>query len=228
MQSILDWLEARWKTGKLLWDIGRAAVALMSFGIPAWAASASAWLDKWGPIAWVGAGFGGVLTLAISLWFLSKMRNNWISSSIKRQFYEGAERINPLETVFSHQRINIADLLPPLSLYIDNKTFINCDLVGPAQILLERSSMVNSGGEAVDAVLGRPGAFSANGIFFRNCVFRDCRFYRITFLIPEYDYRLFVTNNPNVGFITHVPLGQELLPTQITQEVTPATKAAAE
>ena len=171
-----------------------------------------------GPIAWVAAGFGGFLCLVTSLWILGKFRDNWITSSIKRRFYEGAVRINPLESVFSHVRINIADLLPPLALRVNDKTFINCDIVGPAQIYLDRSLMSNSGGESVDAVIGRPGANSMNGIIFVNCVFRDCRFYRVTFLVLESDYALFVANNPTVEFVTHVPTGQAPLPMPVVQQ----------
>lgn len=217
MQPLFDWIERRYKNGKLLWDLGQAGLAAMSIGIPAWAASASAWLNAWGPIAWVAAGFGGFLCFVVSLWILGKFRDNWISSTIKRRFYEGTTRINPLETVFSHVRISIEDLLPPLVLRVNDKTFINCDIVGPAQIYLERSTMTNSGGESIDAVIGRPGASSMNGIFFINCAFRDCRFYRVTFLILESDYDLFVKDNPNVGFITHVPTGQAPLPMPVTQ-----------
>jgi hypothetical protein len=77
--------------------------------------------------------------------------------------------------------------------------------------------MTGAGGESVDAVLGRVGGQAYNAIIFSNCVFRDCRFYRITFVVIENDYQNFIGNAVagHIPFITHVPTGQGPLPIQV-------------
>jgi len=210
--NFIDWLVERWRTGRVFWDMGKAMLWLLSFGVPAWAAAASQWLDQYGPIAWVGCGLLGLICAALIFFLVSLTRDKWISTSVKRRFYESGDRINPLETVFNRVRIRIEDLAPPFTPAIKDKTFIDCDILGPANICVMGGSMTGSGGEKVDGIVGRVGAGSHNSIFFHNCVFRNCRFYQITFIVPEPLYALFVANNAGIPFLTHIPSGQQNLP----------------
>lgn len=42
---------------------------MSSFGISAWAVAATEWLNEYGPVAWVSAGFAGAIVFLIG-WFL--------------------------------------------------------------------------------------------------------------------------------------------------------------
>lgn len=53
-------MHSEWKISLWYALFGTGGI-VSSFGISAWAAAASAWLDTYGPIAWVAAGFAGAL-----------------------------------------------------------------------------------------------------------------------------------------------------------------------
>lgn len=224
MRELGRWIGQRWESGRLLWDIAVAVVSAVGFGIPAWAAAASAWLNAWGPIAWIVAGLMG-LAIVLPLFLLASfvmtiVRHRWLMSSILRKFYEAAERVNPLQKVFSQHRIRIEDMFPPLTVRIFDKTFIECELIGPAVISIEGSAVFGGGGEAVDAVVGPTGQITRNSLFFDRCVFRDCRFYKVTFIVAETSYQQFCAQNPSIPFVSLLPpMEQQPLPLPATPAV---------
>lgn len=64
IQNIL--MHSEWKLS--LWQIVFGGSGVMgSFSLSAWAASATVWINQFGPIAWVGAGFTGALLFLLAL-----------------------------------------------------------------------------------------------------------------------------------------------------------------
>lgn len=95
------------------------------------------------------------------------------------------DRINPAQKTFANVRINIHDLLPPAWRIIDSKDFIECDIIGPANVLIEgKSSILNSGYATVDFVLIRQDRGIHNVIVFKDCTFQRCKFFNITIFAP--------------------------------------------
>jgi hypothetical protein len=119
LDSLLEKIESRWSLATLVWQ---TVGAVMSFGIPAWAAHATAWLNRFGPIAWVTCGFAGLLLFAAFLVLIAVFRERFIVASIRRRFYEKADGINPLEPTFRNQRIYLSDLISPIEPAVKNKT----------------------------------------------------------------------------------------------------------
>src|SRR5260221_8935453 len=116
-------------------DITKIALLLgwaMSFVVPAWATWAVEALRAWAPLSWVGAGFLGVLIAAIGYAIFARGRLWFINARITDEFYKTADRINPLDDTFRNRRISIADLISPIEPVIRGKTFIDCELIGPA------------------------------------------------------------------------------------------------
>jgi hypothetical protein len=181
ISRFLDRLEARWS----LWErLGIGTYLAASFGIPAWAAAVTNFLQQYSPISWVAAGFFGVLIAVLILYMLASVRDFLITSTIKRRFYESNDRINPLQSVFQDQRIQIADLMPPFGVEIEGKTFIRCELVGPANVVLMGGRMANCSGALVDAVCAPERIQILNAIAFKDCTIESCKLFRFTFIVP--------------------------------------------
>ena len=62
--------------------------------------------------------------------------------------------MNPLAPEFTRQRIRLADIAHPVTNRIRNKRFVDCDLLGPATIVLSST---------------RPSGFQMNGTGLGNC-----------------------------------------------------------
>lgn len=202
ISRFLDKLDSRWS----LWEkLGLGGYVAASFGIPAWATATTAMFQQYAPLSWVAAGFIGILITALISCLIMWFRGLQIRLSIERRFYEGGDRINPLDVVFQNRRILISDLLPPIGFDVTGKTFINCEIIGPANIVLSgHGSMSGCGGAMVDAVLARENALIQNGTQFLNCNFQNCNLFKITFIIPEGGYEKFLAGGMN-NWITPLP-----------------------
>jgi hypothetical protein len=117
-----------------LWQF--AAGAVVSSGIAGWASHATESLKLYQPLSWVAAALlGGLIwMLAYAAW--SRARLWVINGTINQNFYKSDDRINPMEITFREKRINIADLASPIEPFVKGKTFIDCELIGPANIAL--------------------------------------------------------------------------------------------
>ncbi|MFT3673614.1 hypothetical protein [Aestuariivirga sp.] len=179
---------------------------IASFGVPAWFASATEWLGKYGPIAWVSAGFIGVLVFSMVWLVVAVARKIWINSTVHKKFYDSADRVNPMETYFSRKRIKLEDLLPPGSGFVEGKTFEDCELIGPLNVLSIDSFLESNRFESVDHIAISPSANVLNARVFHKCHFRRCKFFNVSFLIAA-EFVEHVTNWGGTNWIT-LPLNK--------------------
>lgn len=97
------------------------------------------------------------------------------------------------QDAFQGETLNIPDLIAPDDPVVRNKTFIDCNIVGPATIEFTASrpgtfAMTGCTFSDTDAVLYRADARSQTGISFEDCRFVQCRFYKTLLLFPADAY----------------------------------------
>ena len=185
------------------WLFGGSAMS----AIAGWATYATELFSPYAPFSWVAAAFlGGIIFAVIyAAWARSKL---WIvDSKVKQDFYKSSDRINPLDSIFRERRINISDLVSPIEPHIRGKTFIDCELIGPANIMLGatapgKGSMNGVVFYACDACKVKENIIIANGIMFEDCVFIRGRIFRVTLFIPESGYDLTRKAMPGLSWIT--------------------------
>ena len=201
-QAILDYFAGKW--------IEIAAVVAGGAGM-SYLAIASEWLRPYAPVSWGLAGLIGLLILSVICCLVAKARDILISSNINREFYSTRHpTINPLDSTFERQRIHIVELVTPFDKVVRSKTFIDCDLIGPANVAIGATSpgagiMANNSLFKCIGVLMKDGAdiAPADGMIFQNCTIVRCRLYGLTLYYPESWYgRHGITNLP---WITPVP-----------------------
>jgi hypothetical protein len=152
-----------------------------SFSLPAWATWAAGIFSQYAPLSWVVAGF-----LGVGLGVLFRLIWHWAGQMKVRAKYDALQLekgslITPLDLTFERKRILVNDFVLPSHPFIDGKTFIDCDIVGPACIYFSSNNQANPiRPPKVDAVWLEPGAKFNNGFIFTNCIFRNCSFQRIT------------------------------------------------
>ncbi len=184
---------------------------LVSFGIPAWIGYLTDWVAAYGPIGWLICGAMGVLVTATISVLIAWARHMFINASIQKKFYQTADRINPMQSHFLRNRIKLEDLLPPGIGWVEGKTFEDCDLVGPLNILTIDVTMHGNFFESVDHIeIAADTLYNIkNARVFKDCTFRKCRFYNVSFLINEVNYDN-VTSIGGANWITPKP--KRLLP----------------
>lgn len=130
-QKLFDRVESR----IALWQVV-AGSSLLTGGVSAWLASFTDWLYAAGPIAWWYAALLGCLVgLAIILVAVG-IRYLWIRSGALRKWEEKVDDFNPLDSDFHRKRLRFSDLAHPVTNSINGKTLVDCELLGPANILM--------------------------------------------------------------------------------------------
>jgi hypothetical protein len=178
--------------------------------LPAWATHSASIFSQYSPLSWVIAGFIGVFSVVLIYFtyaWASKIR---ITAAYNARFLEKGVLINPLEASFERKRILLNDFVLPSHTVIENKVFIDCDLIGPANMYFHSSNNANPIREPIfDAVWLAPKANFHNGFVFRNCVFRNCSFQRITLFASVENYQNW-KDNKSINWIGIPPTEKDL------------------
>jgi hypothetical protein len=186
--------------------------AVAKFVIPAsftgavvgWATWFAGLFQQYAPASWVIAGVLGALC-GSAIMLLAIITRERLQLIRFRNNVFIASAINPLDNMFTGRRLRLVDLAPPVGAFIENRTFTDCEIIGPANVMFEGCSFVRSGGEVVDGIVIKPGFLPRNGFGFRNCTFTRCKFYLMTFMIPEPEFQFFESAHRGLNWITEKP-----------------------
>jgi len=161
--------------------VGIMLGAAGSFALPAWALRAANMFSQYAPFSWVVAGFSGLLAYAIFIWLVGLGRSNLVRSKYDAKFMQETGGVDPLAKVFEGKRIYLNDFVLPSQPQVVGKTFVDCEIVGPANMYFEFDNSVDDIQPGlVDAVALSGERQFYNGVLFRNCKFRACTFHRVT------------------------------------------------
>ncbi len=171
--------------------------ALLAF--TAWATAA---LRPYAPFSWALAALVGALGFAGAYWLIATAKSVWVTATIRKDFHSlKANPINPLDSMFQKQRIKITDLRSPLSDAIENKTFIDCDILGPVIVGLSQSNtgrmtITNSTFHMCTGVIIRTNVSVPFSVTLRDCTFINCKIYGVQFVVPPYMQEFAYDNLP--------------------------------
>lgn len=194
-------LEWRWSLANMLWGVPAVVV---SFAVPAWAARAANVFSEYAPLSWVIAGFAGMLLAATTYAVVAWAKSKWVRAKYDERLLPRSGPIDPLAKTFERQRIYLNELVLPSTQFIEEKTFIDCEIVGPANVVLQFGNQhADQRVPVCDAVLIREDARVFNAYHFTNCTFRRCSFHRITLFIRQSDYDQGAKDAPWLNYVTY-------------------------
>jgi hypothetical protein len=176
--------EWRLSLGTVIWSI---AAPVGSFALPAWTSKAANIFAEYAPFSWVAAGFIGLFTYSLCYFLVSVGHGRFIRSRYdSRHLGKSANVVNPMDQVFEKKRIFLNDFCLPSQPFIHEKTFIDCEIVGPANITLWDGNRVDEARlPKSDAVALTFDARPNNAYALTQCTFRRCSFQRVTFFIAD-------------------------------------------
>jgi hypothetical protein len=183
---------------------------IASIGLPAWATWAAGIFSQYAPLSWVVAGFAGLVC-----WSLYQLLRAWalriiVNAKYDARFIERGQNYNPLELTFERKRIYLDDFSLPSHTVIEGKTFIDCDIIGPATIHFKSNNLAQPLRPPIlDAIWLHPAAKFTNGFTFDSCIFRNCSFQRITMLASVENFSAW-KGHPNVNWISLPPTDQDI------------------
>ncbi len=189
-----------WKWAPRVWPwIG----ATVSSVVGVWAIAVTQALSTYAPYSYVLAASLGFILFFAALAFMAWLRAGWYRANFYRLSTLQRSRINPLEQSFSKERIALMDLVNPADPFIRNKTFVDCELIGPANAILSNCGFIEGlhipGCDLIELV-GQQGMSLGNAIFVDSCTFRRCKFLRVTLLVNGHTADMIdqVTNHESV------------------------------
>lgn len=172
------------------------------------AAEQTAWVQSLGPYGVWFAALAGVLVAATICAALGWARYVWNKGSAMNHWRIAVgDAVNPMESTFRNQRIRLVDLVSPIQPVIHGKTFIDCELLGPINLVILATT---------------PGGGMFNGTHFANCdlvevadgcpiinvvAFRDCNVmrgvvHRATLYVPSSAVEFINQVLPGASWIT--------------------------
>lgn len=188
-QWVYDRITNNWAS--LLTLIGASGMSFL--------AAITEWTRAYGPfgIAAIGVFF------ALLIWFVAVWARKALAAAAvyraERAAIDGwktnIDSINPLATDFHTQRIRIIDLVHPITKRVANKRFVECELVGPANILFEANMELSGVAFAnCDTVVVRNAeavhlynVYAFNNVKIFGGMIGNCTLYIPQMLVPQFD-----------------------------------------
>jgi hypothetical protein len=160
-------------------------------GLMTYLAALTAWLKPYAPFSWGLAFLLGVLFLSVVFLAINKAREVLLRITISRAYYSShVTTMNVLESTFQRERININDFVHPFHRIVKGKTFIDCEIIGPANVIFQSTPRGGSamskcdldGSRAVVIKEHIPVPFS---IVLLDCTFLRCTIFGLTIFATE-------------------------------------------
>lgn len=145
------------------------------------------------PLGYAIGAVAGLLAFIVgrALWMAGR---NWkVDAKIKERLSSDSSPFEPMARVYENKRLFLKDLIPPGGAVIVGRTFINCEIIGPGNIVVNlRSSEklpfpVFRGNLHVDVdfVQIDTKVTTKNAIHFPDCGFDGCTFYKVNLLFYQ-------------------------------------------
>jgi hypothetical protein len=214
LAKIFERATSRLDTAGYIWT----GFTLVSTFVTAHFASANNWIASFGAIGYWSAGLLGGLVVALIGLVIARIRLWWLTGGAIDKWKKDVSSVNPLDDQFTKLRLRLSDLAHPITKKISNKTLVNCELMGPANVIVTGNGGFNSAAFMnCDIVVLRP---PPPEIPVHNCIVLDNvhviggSIWNVTLLIPREMVHTFenmgakiLTAIPNESPAPQLPLG---------------------
>lgn len=145
-------------------------------------------LRPWAPASWMACALVALVAFLALVRLSASVYRSYVDSNIRKKFYADTAKFDPMKTRFDRERFRVIDLIHPFSNVIEDRQFENCEIIGPANIVLIATGkgMLNGNNFAnCDAVSHMGDAKLNTAIIFKDCRFLNCQFYNVLLMMQE-------------------------------------------
>lgn len=182
--SFFEWVYDRTASN---WD--RIVALFLGAGGITYLASVSESVAAWGPVGVGAIGILSALLIWVGLAGAQSLRAKTAYLRAKAQAIErwgdDVDNVNPLSKEFHTKRIRLSDLVNPITSHIEGKRFIDCELMGSANVLfydnlkIDGLTMTNCD---VVVLNEKEPMMVYNAIRLENCIIINCKIYGCTII----------------------------------------------
>jgi len=163
-------------------------IAAIGGGGMTYLAQASTWLNAYGPVAWGAVGLGSILVISF-IYFLWGYARLQIELSAYTKAKASGPGANVLSPTHEHERINLSDFYHPYFRPTENARFEDCELMGPAYVVINGCSFLHGSFIECEIVIVRSDRPVKGAMMFKFCTFLRCNLYRVTWLMNYDQYK---------------------------------------
>jgi hypothetical protein len=160
------------------------------------------WIAQYGAFGWWSAALCGFTIAAAGLLFAVKIWEVVQNANAAREWARRVDSVNPLRTAFVDERISIRDLAHPINHRIKGKTFTNCELIGPDNMVFMNDCSLKCGFMNCDFVIVEDNAYVHNVKVFDSCNVIGGTIWNCSVFLPQSVFET-IRHTPNINCITY-------------------------
>jgi hypothetical protein len=168
------------------WD--RLLAVFIAGGGMTYLAAITDWMKAWGPFGIGASALGAMIVVWVGLAWASSLRATAqlrrAGTSALEKWKERVDTVNPLAPEFHTKRLRVEDIAHPIDRSISDKRLIDCELIGPANLLFLGVDLKGVAFHQCDTVVVKIKTPLNNGIALRNITMIGGSFWNCTLLIP--------------------------------------------
>ncbi|MBX3561029.1 MAG: hypothetical protein KF780_04360 [Sphingomonas sp.] len=208
MREMLDRWLARVGSIAGLWTLVPPAVVA---GLSAYLASGVSRMQALGPFGWLSAGLIALLVYAGVTALFARAKLWRIEARHQSRLMGDSSPFDPMDTVYRDKRLFLRDLAPLGRREVKGKKFINCEIIGPGNAVLDIRSGDNRPFPTmkdnwfydvnfIQIDLNQEGGRTLhNVVFFPDCDFEGCSLYTMNLLFVHRSNEGFNWITPSVS-----------------------------
>ena len=171
MGKIVAFLDRNLGRASGLYSFWPLAPAGLVAAVTGYLANGVAFIAKLGPFGWWSAALIAFVLSAAAFALLGYSRVKFVEAKAKRDWLKPTSAIDPMDANFNNKRISIVDIMHPMTNKCANKTFTDCDIIGPGNIVLANCHLSGVSFNYCDIVIEKGNVQSPNFRFFADCTF---------------------------------------------------------
>lgn len=193
--KVIDSWSGRLANAYALWPLLPASIggALM-----AWLSTTVETVNRFGAFGWASVGLVAFLIIAVGLAAIGFCREKVAFARATQNWNVKVDKVNPLRQTFENERLSVGDLSHPITKRVIRKTFRNCEIFGPQNILFTGCSLNKVSYYNCDFVIIVDSFQFMNARIFENCQLIDTEIWDCTIFAPQEMYDNFTSAMPGL------------------------------
>lgn len=161
--------------------------------VSAYLSTGVGWIAALGPFGWFSAGLIGFFLSSVGFAVISRTKLWRLEAKRQARLIGGGSAFDPMARVYENKRLYLSDLAPLGRDHVNNKKFVNCEIIGPGNIVVSLKApgdlhfpqFTKNIYHDVDFIQIEQGKTTRNAIYFAGCDFDGCHFYALNLLFYD-------------------------------------------